>query len=64
MNPTSRGENGWENRFVCCKRDLSMGVSMLKRDGITVSFDEYSTSTCEAVRWGGVLKPLFCVNTD
>lgn len=50
VNPTSRGENGWENRFVCCERDLSMGDSKLKRDGITVLFDEYSTSACEAVR--------------
>ena len=63
MNQTSRGENGWENRFVCCEHDLSMGDGKLKRDGITVSFDEYSTSTCEAVRWGGLLEALFCVNT-
>lgn len=48
MNPTSRGENGWENRFVCSEHDLSMGDSKLKRDGIIVSFDENSTCTCEA----------------
>lgn len=45
---TSRGENGWENRFVYSEHDLSMGDSKLKRDGIIVSFDENSTCTCEA----------------